>query len=73
MPICSFTGKSITSYADAQRIYKRTKRNAGARTKADLMPYKCPHCNGWHIGHDDGSRSQYGFREKRQRERFNAD
>jgi hypothetical protein len=73
MPICSFSGKAVTSYAQAAKIYKRTKRNAGSRTGNDLMPYKCQHCNGWHIGHDDGSRSGYDWKSQRVRERFNAD
>lgn len=31
--------------------HKREKRPGVLRRKGVLMPYRCPHCHQWHLGH----------------------
>jgi hypothetical protein len=39
------TGKRMhATFADAQE--------AAVRTRGRVQPYRCPHCNQWHVGHE---------------------
>lgn len=50
MPIHCEGKERFTSYAEADRIALRGRR----RQESNRHPYKCGHCNGFHIGSQTG-------------------
>lgn len=38
--------------ARAKKALKRSRSLVGRRD--DIMPYRCPHCSSWHLGHKWG-------------------
>jgi hypothetical protein len=51
------TGKrAFGSYADAEVALGRVIRAGADQPQlGTLLPYRCGHCGGWHLGHDAGS------------------
>ena len=42
-------GKERLSFARADRIARKMRRR-GKRGDEAMVPYKCPYCQGWHVG-----------------------
>lgn len=45
------TGKRAYRKEKNALNYLRRIKKTGRIVSSDFLPYKCPHCNKWHLGH----------------------
>jgi hypothetical protein len=60
-PASECSGKTVYASKGAaivrirmRKKMRRSRRNKGWFAGCGLMPYRCPHCHGWHIGSSYG-------------------